>query len=301
MIEKFINPFTDFGFKKIFGEEANKDLLIDFLNELLPSKGKIIQLTYLQTEQLGATQTDRKAIFDLYCQNDKGEKFIIELQKAKQNYFKDRSLYYSTFAIQEQATQGEWDFQLQGVYTIALMDFTFDDQPSHQHIFRHDVQLMEVNRKEVFYDKLVFVYLEMPKFTKSLNELTTQYEKWLFLLKNLPLLDTIPEQFKEKAFRRLFEIASIANYNETEKRAYQTSLKYYRDLKNTMDTKFEEGLLEGVEIGKKEGVEIGKKEGIELGEKNAKLQIARNLKAAGATALLIQQATGLSLKEIESL
>jgi predicted transposase/invertase (TIGR01784 family) len=301
MTEKFINPFTDFGFKKIFGEEANKDLLIDFLNELLPSKGKIIQLTYLQTEQLGATQTDRKAIFDLYCQNDKGEKFIIELQKAKQKYFKDRSLYYSTFAIQEQATQGEWDFHLQGVYTIALMDFTFDDQPAHRHIFRHDVQLMEIQRKEIFYDKLVFVYLEMPKFTKSIDELQTQYEKWLFLLKNLPLLDTIPEQFKEQAFRRLFEIASIANYNETEKRAYQTSLKYYRDLKNAMDTKFEEGLLEGVEIGKKEGVEIGKKEGIELGEKNAKLQIARNLKAAGVSTTLIQQATGLSVKDIDSL
>ncbi|MFY7787554.1 MAG: Rpn family recombination-promoting nuclease/putative transposase, partial [Thermoflexibacteraceae bacterium] len=235
MKEKYINPFTDFGFKKIFGEEANKDLLIDFLNELLKEKGKIISLTYLKTEHLGANIADRKAIFDLYCQNDKGEKFIIELQKAKQKYFKDRSLYYSTFAIQEQAEKGEWDFQLQSVYTVAIMDFVFDDKPEHKADFRHDVQLMDMKRKEVFYDKLRFVYLEMPKFTKTLDELETHYEKWLYLLKNLSSLDSIPDKFKEKIFKKLFDVAAIANYSKNEQFAYQDSLKYYRDLKNVMD------------------------------------------------------------------
>ena len=80
--EKYINPFTDFGFKRLFGEEPNKDLLLDFLNEVLKEhQGKIVDLTYLKTEQLGKTEIDRKAIFDLYCENEKGEKFIVEMQK----------------------------------------------------------------------------------------------------------------------------------------------------------------------------------------------------------------------------
>ena len=90
--EKYINPFTDFGFKKLFGEEPNKDLLLDFLNELLKDKeGKIKNLTYLKSEHLGAGEPDRKAIFDLYCENEEGEKFIVELQKTKQKFFKDRA------------------------------------------------------------------------------------------------------------------------------------------------------------------------------------------------------------------
>src|SRR6056297_2723318 len=111
--EKYINPFTDYGFKRLFGEEPNKDLLRDFLNELLrEEQGEIVELTYLKDEQLGNTQLDRKAIFDLYCENERGEKFIVELQKAKQNFFKDRSVFYSTFPIQHQAKQGDWNYEL---------------------------------------------------------------------------------------------------------------------------------------------------------------------------------------------
>lgn len=104
--EKYINPFTDYGFKKIFGEEPNKDLLLDFLNELLwNEQGEIKSLSYIKNEQLGTTGLDRRAIFDLYCENERGEKFIVELQKARQDFFKDRTVYYSTFPIREQAQQ----------------------------------------------------------------------------------------------------------------------------------------------------------------------------------------------------
>ena len=96
MKAKYINPFTDFGFKKIFGEEASKSLLIDFLNALLSQTNKIVDLSFKNTEQLGQTDADRKAIYDIYCENEIGEKFIVELQKAKQNYFKERTIYYST-------------------------------------------------------------------------------------------------------------------------------------------------------------------------------------------------------------
>jgi predicted transposase/invertase (TIGR01784 family) len=242
MREKYINPFTDFGFKKLFGEEANKDLLVDFLNELLQDSGGITDLTFIKSEQLVISEADRRAIFDLYCQNSKGERFIVELQKAKQKFFKDRSVYYSTFAIQEQAPKGEWDFSLKAVYTISIMDFEFDDSKDHKNKLRHDVQLIDIETKEVFYDKLRFIYLEMPKFKKSIEELETHYDKWLYILQNLPKLDRIPDRLKEGLFLKLFEIAEIAKYDENEQRAYHNSVKYYRDIKNIMDTAVEEAL-----------------------------------------------------------
>ncbi len=277
MKEKYINPFTDFGFKKLFGEEANKDLLIDFLNELLEDRGGLTDLTFIKSEQLGATEADRKAIFDLYCQNSKGEKFIVELQKAKQKYFKDRSIYYSTFPIQEQALKGDWDYKLNAVYTISIMDFEFDESQSHKNKLRHDIQLLDIETKELFYDKLKFIYLEMPKFNKTIDELETHYDKWLYVLKNLPKLDRIPEKLKEGLFLKLFEVAEIAKYDDNEQRAYQDSVKYYRDLKNVMDTAVEEAMT------------------------NRNLEIIRNLIKEGADNKFISKITNIDFEQIESI
>lgn len=103
--DRYINPLTDFGFKRLFGTEPNKNLLIDFLNVILPPQHRVKDLTYGSTENLGNTPSDRKAVFDLYCESEKGKKFIVEMQKAKHkhNYFKDRSIYYASFPIQDQA------------------------------------------------------------------------------------------------------------------------------------------------------------------------------------------------------
>jgi predicted transposase/invertase (TIGR01784 family) len=281
MTEKYINPFTDFGFKKIFGEEANKDLLMDFLNELLQEKSKITQLSFLKTENLGAGEADRKAIFDLYCENDKGEKFIVELQKAKQKYFKDRSLYYATFPIQEQALKGDWDFKLKTVYTISIMDFIFDEKANNHHKLRHDIALIEIQTQEIFNDKLRFIYLEMPKFTKTEAELETRFDKWLYILKNLPKLEQVPEKLREKIFLKLFETAEIAKYNTQEQYAYQDSLKYYRDLKNVINTAVEEAVGVAVE--------------------EAIIEIAKNAIQKGSNDDFIASITGLSIDQIKQL
>ena len=205
LTEKYINPFTDYGFKKLFGEEMNKDLLLDFLNELLKEEqGQIVDLTYLKTEQLGVTDIDRKAIFDLYCENEKGEKFIVELQKSKQNFFKDRTVYYSTFPIREQAKRADWDYELKAVYTIAILDFVFDSDKKDPEKFRYDVKLSDIETKKVFYDKLTFIYLEMPKFNKTVDELETRFDKWLYVIRNLNKLERVPDKLREQIFDKLF-------------------------------------------------------------------------------------------------
>lgn len=149
MKAKYLNPFTDFGFKKIFGEEASKPLLIDFLNAILPQNDRIVTLTFKNIEQLGQTSHDRKAIYDIYCENELGEKFIVELQKAKQNYFKERTIYYSTFPIREQAEKGEWNYNLKAVYCIGILDFTLEDFQSIPGIFSEEVFNQAFEKAEI--------------------------------------------------------------------------------------------------------------------------------------------------------
>lgn len=280
--EKYVNPFTDFGFKKLFGEIPNKALLLDFLNELLKEEqGQITDLTYLKSEHLGDSNLDRKAIFDIYCENERGEKFIVELQKAKQNFFKDRTVFYSTFPIREQAKRAEWNFELKAVYTIAILDFVFEEDKTEKQKFRYDVKLTDIETKKVFYDKLTFIYLEMPKFNKTLEELENRFDKWLYVLKNLNRLDRVPDKLREKIFDQLFETAEIAKFTPEQIQSYEDSLKYYRDIKNSLDTAKEEGKEEG-----------------KIEEKRA---IAKNLLKENLDIHLIAQATGLSKEEIEKL
>lgn len=249
-IERYINPLTDYGFKRLFGSEPNKNLLIHFLNQILPKQHKISDLSYSKNEQMGQTEVDRKAIYDLYCVGENGEKFIVELQKAKQNYFKDRSVYYSSFPIQEQAKKGEWNYKLEPVYTIGILDFIFSDHKEDKNLF-HLIELKDQKGK-VFYEKLKFIYIELPKFTKKLEELENYYEKWLYVFKHLSNLQERPKKLQEKVFQQLFEAAEIAKFTPEERQAYEQSKKYYRDIKNAVETSREEGRKEErVEIAKK--------------------------------------------------
>ena len=250
LTEKYVNPLTDFGFKKIFGEEPNKDILISFLNELLPERHRIEELSYTKNEQSGHQALDRKAIFDLYCRSANGERFIVELQKAKQNYFKDRSVFYSSFPIIEQAQRGDWDFKLHPVYTVSILDFVFEDSKGKPDIV-HFIELKN-QHGEVFYDKLKYIYIELPKFSKQVDELDSMVDKWLYVFRHLATLNDRPPALQERVFEKLFEVARIANFSPEEQSAYESSLKYYRDMNNVVETSREEGGKERAETIAKE-------------------------------------------------
>ena len=258
--EKYVNPFTDFGFKKLFGEEPNKDILIDFLNCLLPNQ-TIVDLTYGRVDRIGLSEENRKAVFDIYCQNDRGEQFIVELQKAKQNYFKDRSIFYTTFPIQQQAVPGsDWDFKLQAIYFVGVLDFVFDDKDKDKTVVS-EIKLMDTQKHTVFYDKLTFIYLQMPNFNKPESALETRFDKWLYALRFLSKLQNRPKALQERIFEKLFTIAEVAKLNETERYDYEESVRVYRDIKNSIDTAFDEGKMEGEQIGIKKGEKIGIEKG----------------------------------------
>ena len=306
MKAKYINPFTDFGFKKIFGEEASKPLLIDFLNALLPEEKTIIRINFKNTEQLGLIENQRKAIYDIYCENDRGEKFIVELQKAKQNYFKERTIYYSTFPIREQAEKGEWHYNLKSVYCIGILDFTFDDhvnEPERNEVV-HTVKLKDQNGK-VFYDKLTYIYLEMPNFKTDEQSLSSRLDKWLFFIKHLEDFQTIPQIFRDSIFTQAFETAELAKLSPADADRYEYSLKTFRDNNATYLYAIETAKTEGFEDGKAKGIEEGKAKGIEegiaMGIEEGKIEVAKELKRNGVATDIIILSTGLSREEIEAL
>lgn len=279
MKAKYINPFTDFGFKKIFGEEASKELLIDFLNALIPQANKIIDLKFKNTEHLGLREADRYAIFDIYCENESNEKFIVELQKAKQNYFRERTIYYSTFPIREQAEKGQWNYNLSAV------------EPEKSEVV-HTIKLKNQHGK-TFYDKLTYIYVEMPNFNKLEENLSSRLDKWLFFIKNLEDFQSIPSIFSDEIFAKAFEKAELAKFGQEEMDKYESSLKVYRDLYSVIDSAFIEGRSEG----KIEGLEEGRQAGLQEGKYN----IAKLLKDNGVQIELIIQTTGLTREEIELL
>ena len=284
--ERYISLLTDFGFKRIFGTDPNKDLLIDFLNSLFDGEQVVKDVTYLNSEHVGDVHSDRKAIFDVYCENEKGEKFIVEMQNASQQYFKDRSLYYATFPIREQAQKGGiWNYELKHVYVVALLNYDMTEPSFAKDTINHDIGLLDKQTHKVFNDKLTFKYVEISKFDKSIEELKSNYDKWIYVLQNLSRLDRQPTYLQTAVFTRLFKQAEIAGFTRTELREYEDSLKAFRDMKNSLDNAEEKGIAKGIVKGKKDkAVEIAKK----------LLEMDMPIDA-------IMKATGLSMEEVKNL
>ncbi|MCR4574380.1 MAG: Rpn family recombination-promoting nuclease/putative transposase [Lentisphaeria bacterium] len=265
--ERYINPITDFGFKRLFGTESNKDLLIDFLNAIIGLKKKecIRDVTFLNPEQLGTTKNKRKAVFDIYCKTEQGDHVIVEMQSQPVQFFKDRSLFYSAFPIRDQAIKGDtWNFELKGIYAIGLLNFCFSDGKDDER-YLHRVKLMDIKARKVFYDKLTFVFAELPKFKKQEEELKTQLDKWLYAIKHLYKLDEPPPVLSGKMFDKLFHEAAVASLTTMEQNAYAESQKQYLYYVNSLKLAKQQGEHVGKHIGLKIGFQQGHEKGFEEG------------------------------------
>lgn len=241
----YINPYTDFGFKKLFGVEVSKDLLMDFLNQLLPERHVIYDCLFENSENTMAIKDERRAIFDIRCTSKSGETFVIEMQKAKLAHFEDRALYYTAFPIQQQAKIGTWNFKLAPVYLVALLDFDYDTEKVRREIVRK-VSLIDQNG-ELFSDNLHFIFIQMTYFKKTENELETRLDKWLYFLKNLENFQEIPNILNEPIFQKAFKIARVANMNIQEYKEYSSSLMNYLELNAAISTAKDEGIERGIE------------------------------------------------------
>ncbi len=263
--ERYINPFTDFGFKKIFGDPKDTSLLKSLINDILGFEGRdqIATIIFKNGELLPDSPEDRKAIFDLYCTDKKGSEFIVELQKVYQEHFQSRALYYATFPIQEQTIRGKWDFSLTPIYFIGLLNFEVE-KFKHRSRYLHHGKITDIYSKDVMYDNLNMIYVEIPKLRKDKEELSTHLEWWIYVFQNLNQLQDIPEALKGDVIEKAFERAEFIKLPKLEQDKYHKNLKVYRDLINSLDTAFNQGVEKGIQKGIQKGIE---QEKLKLAEK----------------------------------
>ena len=273
---------VDWSFKRVFGTEVNKDILIEFLKVVFPQFA-ITDITYIPTEQLGIMEDDRKAIFDVLCKTEDGKTFLVEMQRGAQKHFFERALYYTSFPImkqgkkaiakEEEKGKGPWDFSLDGVFFLGILDFEYEQDEMTEHRY----QLLETKTLKQMTDKLEFVFVEVAKFDKREDELETDLDKWLYLLKNMSTLLERPAALRDRVFGRLFDVAEYARLDDGERKNYVEAMNTARDTYNQIAYAHEKG-----------------------GQEKA-YEIARNLLAMKLDIDSISKATGLTKDEILTL
>ncbi len=246
----FINLYTDFGFKRVFGREANQHMTIHFLNALQICPQPVANLTFKPNTYVGDSADERQAVVDLHTVNEHGDAIYIEMQCARQTYYKDRSLYYLSASVKDQAVVGEhWDYRLKPVYSVSLLDFKFKDAPSDKLL--HRIKLMDEQTCKVFYSKLTMLYVELPKFTKTIEELTTDLDVWLFCIQHMHEFTERPPSLQYGIFAQLFDVAEIAKMTREERDHYHEGLKHKWDMNGVKDYYTTEGRQEGkIEIAR---------------------------------------------------
>lgn len=301
--ETYIDPRTDFGFKHLFGSEDSKEFLISFINSLLRGKHVVQDLEYLPTENLGRTPEARNSVFDVYCQGNRGEHFIVEMQNAFQPTFKSRSIYYSTFSIQKGVKKGSANFDFPPVYTICLLNFSFHEEikGEKETPYLSEVQLFDVDTKTLFFDRLTYIYVELPKFVKTLSELDCDLDRWIFLLKNLSRLLDRPIQLQQRIFDRFFQKAQIKRLTVDQAQIYHLDSMSMVSFYEMLDYAKDRGQEQGREQGYEKGIEQGIEKGIEQGRLQERISMAKTLKTLGHSTEEIIQVTGLSPDDINSI
>lgn len=292
-MSNFINPFTDWGFKRLFGQEFSKDLLIDFLNDLFVDELHIKDVTFKDKEQLPETKDLRGCVFDIYCETDTGEYFIVEMQNNYVPLFVNRTLYYASKAIEAQREKGKTRqfptlYDLVPVYVVCFMNFIpREGEEDEIKKFKTDVMLCDKESGEVFTDKLRFVYLRIPLFDKKTEEeCVTNFDKWIYVLKHMEALTRMPFMAQKKIFKRLAELADSRSLSKEEQEKYDESRKVVDD--------YYSGLVGSFMAGEKTGMEKGIKKGI---EKN-KIDSAKRLLGMGLTPEQVAQGMDLPLAEV---
>ncbi|MBR2238138.1 MAG: PD-(D/E)XK nuclease family transposase [Prevotella sp.] len=276
---KFINPFTDVGFKIIFGQEFSKPRLLDFLNALFDGERVINNLSFLDKEQKAMFDGDRSPIYDILCETDSGEKIIVEMQNREHPNFKERMLYYASEAIVRQGEKGTaWNYDIKAVYVIAFTNFVMTGYGGR---LRIDAGLTDLQQGGLFCDKLRLIYLQMPCFTKETEECESHFERWIYILKNMDILERMPWAAQNAVFQRLAEVAEVSKLSKEERIEYDHALKRYRDTLNAMTGAEMKGRAEG--------------------EHRKALESARSMKADNMPAELIAKYTGLTVETINSL
>jgi predicted transposase/invertase (TIGR01784 family) len=293
-LSKFLDPKNDAAFHRIFGTERNKDILIHFLNDMvaLPGGGRVQEVVFLKTAQEPEIAALKTSIVDVLCKDQYGNRYIIEMQVAKERDFEKRAQYYVSKAYAGQLKPGQQYHELKKVIFIAITDFVLFPEKK---AFKSNHVLLDEETHEYNLRDFLYTFLELPKMVKESHELTTMVEKWAYFFRYAPEscsgLDLLIQgcEIMERAVHELERY----NWSPEEMASYDELEKAQRDHTATLEQK----LLEGEAIGMEKGEAIG----IEKGRLQERLTMARGMVAAGIDPNLIVQVTQLTPEELSQI
>ena len=294
-----VDLLSNAGFKAVFGDQNNKQVLIDFLNSVLPRGRKVKDLTYVTTEFAGATLENRGVVLDLRCEDEDGTTFIVEMQRYRQDHFAERCVMYASRVYDSRSREEIENFKIPPVYLVGILATDDFDRshPTWKDRYISEYSLRDSITGELLKESISFIFVELKRFNKPLEECNSLQDKWCFALKHMSRLEALPEKLQTDIFRRLFEAAEIAEFSIEKRQQYDKDMITERDWENIKST----ARREGREEGRAEGREEGRREGREEGRAEERLAVAKNLKSLGISFANIAKATGLTLKEIEAL
>ena len=296
-------PTTDFTFKKIFGTEANKHFLIKFLNDFVSKyTGNIVDVAYLQTEKYGLRESERKAVFDILCTDQEKRNFIVEMQRAPQPDYAERSVFYLCRAVSASMEKGVLGYSIYPTYSVNILDFELPEYKKSGECFQG--VFLKNHKNQILTKKVAIFYINLCNFAAEQPEVTEEMRNWLFLLKNMPELDEQDYATQKGFFKELMDECRIEKLDTMEKKEYQKSVLEYEDVKRAVayagelaaKAAYEEGIEKGITEGRKEGREEGREEG----RMAALLQTAKNLLDLGLPMTDITKATGLTEEQIQT-
>ena len=280
-IQRYVNLMSDYGFKQVFGQVANKEILIAFLNEIISDR-KIVDIEHLRNEQQSQGADGKKSIYDIYCKTDDGSRIIVEMQNAYQKDFVDRAIYYSMFPIQEQIERGSENYQFAPIYMVSIINFKLSELNSETDVLSVH-KLRSEKTGNILSNKYTFIFIDLLKFKKELTEIDKDniLDRFYYCLLNIHKLYERPLVLQQEIFNKLFEAAEIAAMDTPEYQNYIDAMKTERDINSIKWSAKEEGREEGIAEGKEE--------------------VARSMKLKGLDFNLIADCTGLSIEQIENL
>ncbi|MGL9718584.1 MAG: Rpn family recombination-promoting nuclease/putative transposase [Wolbachia sp.] len=311
-LSKFLDPKNDVAFRRIFGTEKNKDILVHFLNDILGFTGeaKIEDVQFLNPIQNPKIAAKKESIVDVLCRDTTGVQTIVEMQVARTTGFEKRAQYYAAKAYSDQADVGDKYEDLKEVIFIAITDFIlFPDKPG----YKSDHVILDTKTFEHDLKDFSFTFIELPKFLKTQeDQLENIVEKWCYFFKyaNKTSEEDVGKIVgSDVIIGRAYNELDKYSWTKKERAIYDQAKKREDDNVSCLNQKFNEGIQigeeRGIQIGekrgKKEGIQIGHEKGREEGEKHAKITVAKNSLKAGVSIDVIAEITGLSLDEVKQL
>lgn len=289
---KYADLLDDTVFKLVFGRDSSKDVMIEFLNRVITDR-KIVDLDFMDKEMKSVGREGKDSVFDMFCRTDDGSRIIVEVQRRKQPFYAERAIYYSTFQVHRQVHSGASDYDFCPVYVVNILNFILDVNSDNPAV-RTEYRLYEEDTHVLLTDRLTFIFLELPKFRKSLAELDGDVlEGIYYCLKHMPSMNARPDVLEHDVFRKIFEVSELLNMDDETRLNVVHKMTTERDLRNQMAYARKEAIEEGLAEGLAKGLAEGRTE--------ARLEAARRLKDLGVDLKIIEEAIGLTPEDIENL